>query len=103
VEGIAMNTMERERILDQVPVENCFTADFFGGYSWRMSLKGKKTSTVFLSFTAGINNLLNNRNVISGGYEQLRFDFETRDPDAFPPKYYYAPGTTYFINMTFRF
>jgi hypothetical protein len=52
---------------------------------------------------AGISNLLNNKDIISGGYEQLRFDFDTHDPDKFPPKYYYAYGINYFLSAGVRF
>ncbi|HEY6978311.1 MAG TPA: hypothetical protein VH396_18565, partial [Chitinophagaceae bacterium] len=62
-----------------------------------------KKRGVYLVFSAGINNLLNNRDMITGGYEQLRFDFDTRDPNQFPPKYYYGYGINYFLSVTIRY
>ncbi|MBW7951594.1 MAG: hypothetical protein H3C56_03330 [Chitinophagaceae bacterium] len=54
-------------------------------------------------FNLGINNLLNNKNIISGGFEQLRFDYADKNINKFPPKYYYAYGLNYFASVTFRF
>jgi hypothetical protein len=53
-------------------------------------------------FYLSINNLLNNQNIISGGYEQLRFDAETKNPDKFPPKYFYAMGLQFSANISLR-
>ena len=52
--------------------------DFFGGYS----LKLKKDFEInhkptFLVFNAGVNNILNNKDIVTGGYEQLRYDAQT--------------------------
>jgi hypothetical protein len=52
---------------------------------------------------AGINNMLNNTDIISGGYEQLRYDYSTSDINKFPPKYYYAIGTNYYASIALRF
>jgi hypothetical protein len=51
----------------------------------------------------GVNNITNNRKLIVGGFEQLRFDFTDRNAEKFPSRYFYAYGTTYFVNLTFRF
>ena len=49
-----------------------------------------------------INNLLNNRDIMSGGYEQLRFDTDTKNVDKFPPKFFYAMGLNFSANLTLR-
>jgi hypothetical protein len=97
------------KIFNQTEFDQQFTLDFFGGYSWKLpkqfELNRKPT---FLVFNLGINNLLNNKDIITGGFEQLRFDAQTSasDPvlvDKFPPKYYYAYGLNFFASMTLRF
>ncbi len=104
VENMPIGSAERSAILDQQRLSAQSTVDLFAGYSWKLPRKWAihKKST-FLVFNAGISNLLNNQNIISGGYEQLRFDFATNDVDKFPPKYYYAYGLNYFISTTLRF
>ena len=52
-----------------------------------------------LSANFSVNNILNNLNLINGGYEQLRFDFEEKNVDLFPSRYYYARGINYFLNL----
>ncbi|MCW3088025.1 MAG: TonB-dependent receptor, partial [Sediminibacterium sp.] len=48
------------------------------------------------------NNLLDKRDIISGGYEQLRFDTDTRNAGKFPPKLFYAMGLNFSVNLTLR-
>ncbi|WP_235298893.1 carboxypeptidase-like regulatory domain-containing protein [Portibacter marinus] len=82
-------------ILYQEKLPANYTADLFGGKSWKIGQR-------FIYLTVGINNILNNTNFITGGYEQNRFDFENLDVDRFPPRYFYAYGTNYFIGLSFR-
>ena len=37
-----------------------------------------------------------------GGYEQFRFDFENKNPDLFPSRYFYSFGRNYFVSLAFR-
>jgi hypothetical protein len=95
----------REDILAQTKLSDEYTVDFFGGWSWRLPknmsiVKGKSN---YLVFNLGINNLLNNKSIISGGFEQLRFDYTDKNINKFPAKYYYAYGLNYFASVTFRF
>ena len=83
-------------IIDQELNPSAFTVDFFGGKSWRINRK------YFINLNVGVSNILNNKNFITGGYEQLRFDFEGKDTSKFPPRYYYSYGTNYFMSVTFR-
>jgi hypothetical protein len=85
----------RDDILDQEKLDSDFTLDFFGGKSW-------KIGDYFIYLNAGINNILNNKDFRTGGYEQNRFDFETKEVDRFPPRYFYAYGTNYFVSVTLR-
>lgn len=57
----------------------------------------------FLSLNLSVNNLLDNTDLRSGGYEQGRFDFETFNVEKFPSKYYYAQGRNFFLNVGLRF
>jgi hypothetical protein len=61
---------------------------------------GKRT---FLLFNVSVNNILNNTNIVSGGYEQLRFDFAEKNVDKFPAKKFYAYGTNFQASIALRF
>jgi hypothetical protein len=84
-----------------------YTIDAFAGYSWKVPHtyigSGFHKKPLYISVYAGINNILNNRDIISGGYEQLRYDYSTSDINKFPPKYYYAYGINYFSSIALRF
>jgi hypothetical protein len=57
----------------------------------------------YLVFNVGIKNLLNNKNIVSGGYEQLRFDFSGKDINKFPARRFYAYGINFFASIGYRF
>jgi hypothetical protein len=104
VGGVAEGSEQWNRILDQTELDQQYTLDAFAGYSWLMnrnfsSLK-KRT---FLVFNVGVNNILNNREIVSGGYEQLRFDFAEKNTNKFPDKRFYAYGTNFFASVGIRF
>ncbi len=80
-----------EEVLDQQKLTNGITLDFFGGKSW-------KVNDVYIGVVLSVNNILNNKNIRSGGFEQYRFD--SQDIHKFPPKYFYLYGRTYFINLS---
>jgi hypothetical protein len=87
-------------ILNQQKTPDVFTMDFFGGKSFR--IRGKDRKTYFIYINAGVSNLLNNRNVVAFAFEQLRFDYENKDVDKFPARISYNFGANYFINVTFK-
>ena len=64
--------------------------------------------TYTLGFSLQVNNILNNQNIRTGGYEQMRLN-RTRDNTGtdyysrFDSKYFYMLGTTYYLNLYFRF
>lgn len=108
VDGIDRNTAEGESlyhdIIDQTQWNSQFTLDFFGGYSYKLSnRKFHMGNNAYLVFNVGISNLLNNKNIISGGFEQLRFDFAERYVNKFPPRVFYAYGLNYFASVALRF
>ena len=103
-DGVEYKSEAWNAIIDQTKFDSQYTLDFFGGYSWKLPRRYEiaKRST-FLVFNVGINNLLNNKDIQTGGFEQLRFDFTNRDVNKFPPKFFYAYGLNYFASATLRF
>lgn len=68
------------------------------GKSW--FVKGNQ-----LGFSLSLNNMTNNKNVKTGGYEQTRL-IASSGKDRyyrFDPKYFYMPGFNYMLNLYFRF
>ena len=80
------------QIIDQEKLPNAFTLDLFARKTMRV--KGH-----YMYLNVGINNILNNTDFATGGYEQRRFDYQNRDVDKFQPKYFYAYGINYFISI----
>ena len=102
------NDPKTHAILDQIRLDAQYTVDFFGGYSWKVpnTYIGASKRPLYLALNAGVNNLTNNKNITTGGYEQLRYDFSapaSENLQKFPPKYYYAYGLNYFISLQLRF
>ena len=84
-------------ITEQQKLKGGFTLDLSIGRSFRIA--GKYQLNLNLSF----NNLLNNTSIQTGGYEQNRFDYTTKDPNSYPTRAYYAYGRTYSFYSSFRF
>jgi hypothetical protein len=84
-------------ITRQEKLPSGYTVNASIGKSYR--IEGK----YFLNLNFSVSNILNNTEIITGGYEQNRFDFVDQNIGKFPPKYYYAYGRTYFLNLGFRF
>ncbi|MCX7862860.1 MAG: TonB-dependent receptor plug domain-containing protein [Bacteroidales bacterium] len=84
------------QITQQQKLKGGYTIDFSLGKSW-------KIGNQYLAFNLNINNILNNTSLITGGYEQMRFDFQNKNVNKFPPKYFYAYGRTYFFMISYRF
>ena len=67
-------------------------------------LKNRKS----LNFNLSLSNILNNREMITGGYQQGRLPIaddalDRSSMDKFPNKYYYAWGFNFFFNVGFKF
>jgi hypothetical protein len=59
-----------------------------------------------IGFSLQVKNLLNNRGVKTGGYEQTRLVDDTKSGERyynFDPKYFYMSGINYMLNVYFRF
>ena len=100
-----INNVRRQEYLG-----HAYTLSASVGKNWYIHRK------YMLGFSAEVKNILNNQNIKTGGYEQMRMRrsrgwdgslsgsnpaeaFYTR----FDSKYFYMLGTTYFLNVYFRF
>lgn len=89
-------------LLNQEKFNEYMVVNLIGGKSW-------KIKNYYVGFFASINNLLD-QVYKTGGFEQgrnanyreLRDDFNNTKR-VFGPKYWYGRGTTYFLNLYFRF
>jgi hypothetical protein len=104
VNGIDPNSKVFHDIVDQKQLPSQYTLDAFAGWSWLMNNRFKSLQKrTFMTFSVGVNNILNNRNIVSGGYEQLRLDLSQSHPDIFQPKLFYAYGLNFSANVALRF
>jgi hypothetical protein len=95
-EDLARELLQQERFNDYMVV------NLVGGKSWKIGSK-------YISVFASVNNLLNEV-FKTGGFEQgrnanfrqLRDDKALKTP-VFGSKYWYGRGTTYFLNVNYRF
>lgn len=100
---IEVGSEQYDRTIGQEQVKAQYTLDLFGGVSWKMNNTFKNMKRdYFMFFTLGVNNILNNTDFITGGYEQTRLDFDEGNLDKFPSRYYYSYGTNFFLNITFK-
>ncbi|MEI6820926.1 MAG: carboxypeptidase-like regulatory domain-containing protein [Bacteroidota bacterium] len=83
-------------IVNQQKLPNGSTVDASVGKSW--TIKG-----IYYSINLSVSNVLDNKDIVTGGYEQMRFDYTNKDLNKFPPKYFYGFGRTYFLNLSVRF
>jgi hypothetical protein len=98
-----VNQDELTRVLAPTKLPTAFFFDVNAGKSW---LIGK----YYVLISATVNNVLNNKSYITGGFEQTRnvnYQDYTADKDSgnmvFAPKYWYNQGRSYFVNVQFRF
>ncbi len=73
---------------------------------WVVNLSiGKVLYTKFgsVNFNLSVNNLLNNRNIQTGGWQEGKFDYTNYDVNKFPNKIWYAQGIRVFFNVGIRF
>lgn len=109
VKNLDYKGAEYHRVFDQTEFDPQFTLDFFGGWSIRLPKQyNLNHRSTFLVFNVGVSNMLNNKDITTGGYEQLRFEAPTSSADVnlvdkFPPRLFYAYGLNYFASVTIRF
>ena len=95
ISGFVDSDPQWRDIIRQERLDAGFTADVYGGKSWRLKRK------YFLNLNVSINNVLNNQNFRVGGFEQLRF--VPNDLDRFPPMYSYMFGINFFTMLSLSF
>lgn len=84
----------------QEKFKRAFIVNFSVGKSWYIRRKYQ------MGFNLNVNNLLNNKNIKTGGYEQSRLVDNTTSKERyykFDSKYFYMQGLSYMINLYFRF
>ena len=92
-----------DKIINQERLKGQFTMDISVGYSWLLNGQFKNLKKrYFLVFNASINNVTNNKNLVTAANEQLRFDYFEKKVNKFPTKYSYGYGATYMVSVTFR-
>ena len=79
---------------------------FFNANAGKSWLIGK----YYVLISATVNNILDNKKYITGGFEQsrnIKYDGFVQDNNRaqslFGPKYWYTQGRSYFVNVQFRF
>lgn len=95
VQNLVTDDPQWDKLLDQPELDDAITLDLFATKSWMYKKKYR------IAVNASVSNLLDTQDLITGGFEQLRFD--TQNPDKFPPKYGYMFGRTFFAMVTFSF
>lgn len=104
-DGLPFNDYDEDlarELLKQEKFDDYMVVNLIGGKSWKIGNK-------FISIFASVNNLLDEV-YKTGGFEQGRNanfrqlrDDKALDTPVFGSKYWYGRGTTYFVNLNFRF
>ena len=102
IQNTTYGSTEREGFLKQPQLADACTLDLTGGYWIQLSPKKSRHKTTLL-LNGGINNILNNNNIVSSGYESIRFDHNDPSSNKFSPKSIYYYGLTYTIKSTLSF
>jgi hypothetical protein len=87
-------------IIEQERTEGGFTMDASVFKSVKLNWFKKPA---YLALSLNVTNVLDKQDHVSGGFEQLRFDFVEKDVNRFPSKYYYFSGFNYYFNASIRF
>lgn len=98
VAGVEKGSEIWNLILDQKKAPAAYTIDVFGGKSWRIR------RNYFLYLNLGVNNLLNNQNIIISGREAYLTAFRNADDERrYANRLTYAFGLNYFSSIALRF
>ncbi len=98
VEGVDVTSDLYSQIISEQKLPAGYTVDLFMGKSWRIQRK------YYIAASLNVSNLLNNTTLITGGYEQLRYDDTVlHNVEKYGDKYYYGYGINYFLNVSFRY
>jgi len=88
-------------VFKQTKTSDEFMLNLNVGYS-------KRIGKYYALISANVNNILDNKDYITGGFEQLRLGSYTNAQNSsyrtlMGPKYWYGIGRSYFVNLIFRF
>ena len=92
--------VEIEYMTAQEKFDPAFLVNLSVGKSWYIQRKYQ------FGFSLNVKNILNNKDVKTGGYEQTRIVDNTVSKERFyrfDPKYFYMAGMNYMLNIYFRF
>lgn len=92
---VSNETLQYSAITKQQRLPGYSTININGGKSFRIRYRYN------LKINLSVNNILNNKHHVTGGYEQLRWD--QANINKFANKYIYMPGTTYMAIINFTF
>ena len=99
---VGLTAAESAVMRHQEMFKNAFVLNANIGKSWYIK-------NYNIGFSLEIKNILNNKNIKTGGYEQMRLK-SNEDSNGnvvsysrFDSKYFYMFGTTYYLNLYFRF
>ena len=99
--GIGMTAEDIAHLRRQEKFDSAYTLNASIGKNWYIHRQ------YTLGFSLEIKNILNNQDIRTGGYEQTRLTKNTETTvttyQAFDSKYFYMFGTTYYLNLYFRF
>jgi hypothetical protein len=91
-------------VLQQEKLPSAFTLDLSVGKTFSLyKIMKRLPNHTSLRINAGVSNLLNRKDIRTNGYDQLRFDYDTKNPEIFPTKYTYGFGATYFVGCKVTF
>ncbi|MCT4581190.1 MAG: TonB-dependent receptor [Flavobacteriales bacterium] len=95
IDGYFEGDPQIEGIIAQEKLENGYNINIFGGKSFKFS------NNTYLRLNLMVNNILDNTDFKTGGFEQLRYD--SQNIDKFPSKYGYMYGRSYFLMVSYLF
>ncbi len=103
VAGLVPGSADYNTVVNQEKLPSAFTMDIFFGKSFLLSRTFKKLPrNTFLYINAGVSNILDNQNIRTSGFENLRLDAQGQI-NRFPSKYFYAYGRNFFVNVSLKF
>ncbi len=103
-EVVEYSSDEWNTLLRQERLPSAFTLDLFCGKSFLLSgIHRHLLRNAFLYLNVGVNNILNNKSIAVAAFENPRFDYAAGNIGKFAPKYSYAQGRNYFVNLALKF
>lgn len=97
----SMSVEDMRNLRSQEKFDKAYVLNASIGKNWYIN------RTYTLGFSLEAKNLLNNQNIKTGGYEQIRLlkdkDASVQTYQPFDSKYFYMFGSSYYLNLYFRF